>query len=417
MNHRIRVVVTGMGAVTPVGLSVRETWENALAGKSGVAPIQRFDPTDLPVRIAAEVKGFVPGNYLSRKEARRIARCSQLAVAAAQEALADAGLETPLGEELAERTATVIGTGMGGLDWALQHTRKMWKQGLRGASPFALVSSLPNMPSYQISLLAGAKGPITTPVAACATGSQAIGEGTDMIRHGRADMAIVGGTEGLVIDASVIGFAVMGALSKRNDDPEGASRPFDRDRDGFVLGEGSGVLVLERLDLALERGAHIYGEILGYASSSDAYHLAQPDPESRGVCRAINWALQDAQVTPEAIDYVNAHGTSTQLNDAAETVALKKVFGEHAYKFPISSNKSIFGHTMGAAGAIESILTFKMMQEKVILPTLNLENPDPDCDLDYVPCKPREGQVHVALKNAFGFGGQNACVVLGAWEA
>ncbi|HQE92366.1 MAG TPA: beta-ketoacyl-ACP synthase II [Anaerolineae bacterium] len=414
MPERTRVVVTGMGAITPVGLSVRETWENALAGKSGIAPIQRFDASPYPVRIAGEVKGFDPERYFPRKEARRMARCSQFALVAAQEALADAGLPTPVPDP--ERTGTVIGVGMGGLDYALEHAQKLWRQGLRGINPFALVASLPNMPSYHVSLLSGAQGPIATPVAACATGSQAIGEGANLIRQGWADIVLAGGAEGLIIDVSVVGFAIMGALSRRNDEPERASRPFDKDRDGFVVSEGAGVLVLEHLEHAQARGAHIYGEVLGYASSSDAYHIAQPDPEARGVRRAMTWALQDAGVAPEDIDYINAHGTSTPLNDTLETLALKKVFGAHAYKLAISSNKSIFGHTMGAAGAIETILTFKMFEEGLILPTLNLDNPDPACDLDYVPWKPRPMKAHIALKNAFGFGGQNACLVLSRWN-
>lgn len=411
---KARVVVTGMGAITPVGLSVRETWESALAGKSGISPIERCDTTGWPVRIAGEIKNFDPERYMPRKEARRMARCSLFAFAAAQEALADAQLSTPLPDP--ERVGTVIGVGMGGLDVALEHTAKLWRQGLVGVNPFALAASLPNMPSYHVSLLAGAQGPITTPVAACATGSQAIGEATNLIRHGWADMVIAGGTEGLIVDVSIIGFAVMGALSKRNAEPERASRPFDKDRDGFVMAEGAGVLILERLEHALDRGAHIYGEVLGYASSSDAYHIAQPDPEARGVRRAITWALRDAGVAPEDVDYVNAHGTSTPLNDVIETFALKKVFGDHAYKLAISSNKSVFGHTMGAAGAIETILTFKMFEEGLILPTLNLDAPDPDCDLDYVPWQPRPMKPRIALKNAFGFGGQNACLVLSRWN-
>jgi 3-oxoacyl-[acyl-carrier-protein] synthase II len=414
MADRARVVVTGMGVITPVGLSVTETWESALAGKSGISPIERFDASEYPVRIAGEVKNFEPERYVPRKEVRRMARCSLFAIAAAQEALADAGLPTPLPDP--ECAGTVIGVGMGGLDCALEHTAKLWRQGLLGVNPFALAASLPNMPSYHVSLLAGAQGPITTPVAACATGSQAIGEAANLIRHGHADVVIAGGAEGLIVDVSVIGFAVMGALSRRNDEPERASRPFDKDRDGFVLSEGAGVLILERLEHALERGAHIYGEVLGYASSSDAYHIAQPDPEARGVRRAIRWALQDAGVAPEDVDYVNAHGTSTPLNDAVETFALKQVFGAHAYKLAISSNKSVFGHTMGAAGAIEAILTFKMFEEEIILPTLNLDEPDPECDLDYVPWKPRPMKARIALKNAFGFGGQNACLVLSRWE-
>lgn len=414
MTDRIRVVVTGMGMVTPIGLTVRETWESALAGKSGIAPIERFDASAYPVRIAGEIRNFDPYRYLPRKEARRMARCSQLAVAAAQEALSDAGLSTPVPDP--ERTGTVVGVGMGGMDWALEHSRKLWRQGMVGISPFALASSLPNMPSYHVSLLAGAEGPITTPVAACATGSQAIGEGANLIRQGWADIVLAGGTEGLIVDVSVVGFTVMGALSKRNDDPQGASRPFDKDRDGFVLAEGAGILVLERLEHALARGATIYGEVAGYASSSDAYHIAQPDPEARGVCRAIRWALKDAGIAPEAVDYVNAHGTATPLNDVTETFALKQVFGDHAYKLAVSSNKSMIGHTLGAAGAIESILSLVTMREGIILPTINLDAADPECDLDYVPLVARQADVRVTLKNAFGFGGQNACLVLRRWD-
>ncbi|MBN2003397.1 MAG: beta-ketoacyl-ACP synthase II [Anaerolineae bacterium] len=412
-NKRTRVVITGMGAITPLGLSVRETWENVLAGKSGVAPIQRFDSSALPVQIAGEVKNFDPANYMSVKEARRMARCSQLAVAAAIEALKDAGLPTPVPD--AERAGTAVGVGMGGLDWAIDNSRKFWRQGLLGANPFSLVSSLPNMPSYHISLLSGAQGPVINPVSACATSSQAIGEATELIRRGRADMMLAGGSEGLIIDVAVVGFTVMGALSHRNAEPERASRPFDKDRDGMVFAEGAGILVLERLECALARGAKIHAEVLGYATSTDAYHITRPDPEARGVQRAMRWALEDAELEPETIDYINAHGTATPINDGTETLAIKKVFGEHAYKLAISSTKSMLGHTMGAAGAIETIVTVLALQNGIIPPTINLDTPDPNCDLDYVPWKPRKAKIQKALKNAFGFGGQNACLVLGNW--
>ncbi len=412
-DKRARVVITGMGAVTPLGLSVRETWENVVAGKSGVAPIQRFDASALPVQIAGEVKNFDPAAYMPAKEVRRMARCSQLAVAAAVEAVKDAGLPTPIPD--AERVGTSVGVGMGGLDWAIDNSRKFWRQGLLGASPFSLISALPNMPAYHVSLLTGAFGPVLNPVAACATSSQAIGEAAELIRHGRADLVVAGGAEGLVIDVAIAGFTVMGALSQRNAEPERASRPFDRDRDGLVFAEGAGILVLERLECALARGAQIYAEVLGYATSTDAYHIARPDPEAQGVQRAIRWALQDAEAAPETIDYINAHGTATQINDSAETFAIKKVFGEHAYKLAVSSTKSMLGHTMGAAGAIETIITVMAMQTGIIPPTINLDNPDPACDLDYVPWKPRKAKIQKALKNAFGFGGQNACLVLGHW--
>ncbi len=409
-----RVVITGLGALTPLGLTVKESWEAMLAGKSGIGPITQFDASGFPTRIAGELKGFDPKNYLSRKDARRMARCSQVAVAAVQEALRDAGFGEKVPEP--ERTGTVIGVGMGGLDWALKHSRSFWERGFRGMNPFAVASSLPNMPSYHVSLYSGAQGPITTPVAACASGSQAIGEALDLIRLGRADVMIAGGVEALVHEIPIAGFSVMGALSQRNDEPEKASRPFDKDRDGFVFSEGAGIVILETLEHALARGAHIYAELVGYATSSDAYHIARPDPEGKGAQRVMRWALEDAGLTPEDVDYINAHGTATPLNDVTETYAIKQVFGEHAYKLAISSTKSMIGHTMGAAGAIETIATVLMMEQGVILPTINLDEPDPRCDLDYVPNVARPARIEVAMKNAFGFGGQNACLVLKRWE-
>ncbi len=409
-----RVVITGLGALTPLGLTVRESWEAMLAGKSGIGPITQFDASNFPTRIAGELKGFDPKNYLPRKDARRMARCSQVAVAAVQEALRDAGFGEKVPEP--ERTGTVIGVGMGGLDWALLHSRRFWERGFRGMNPFAVASSLPNMPSYHVSLYSGAQGPITTPVAACASGSQAIGEALDLIRLGRADVMIAGGVEALVHEIPIAGFSVMGALSQRNDEPEKASRPFDKDRDGFVFSEGAGIVILETLEHALARGAHIYAELVGYATSSDAYHIARPDPEGKGAQRVMRWALEDAGLQPEDVDYINAHGTSTPLNDVTETYAIKQVFGEHAYRLAISSTKSMIGHTMGAAGAIETIATVLMMENEIILPTINLENPDPQCDLDYVPNVARHARIQVAMKNAFGFGGQNACLILKRWE-
>ncbi len=409
-----RVVITGLGALTPLGLTVKESWEAMLAGKSGIGPITQFDASDFPTRIAGELKGFDPKHYIPRKDARRMARCSQVAVAAVQEALRDAGFEQQVPEP--ERTGTVIGVGMGGLDWALLHSRRFWERGFRGMSPFAVASSLPNMPSYHVSLYSGAQGPITTPVAACASGSQAIGEALDLIRLGRADVMIAGGVEALVHEIPIAGFSVMGALSQRNDEPEKASRPFDKDRDGFVFSEGGGIVILETLEHAQARGAHIYAELVGYATSSDAYHIARPDPEGKGAQRVMRWALEDAGLQPEDVDYINAHGTATPLNDVTETYAIKQVFGEHAYKLAISSTKSMIGHTMGAAGAIETIATVLMMENDVILPTINLDEPDPQCDLDYVPNTARPARIEVAMKNAFGFGGQNACLVLKRWE-
>jgi beta-ketoacyl-acyl-carrier-protein synthase II len=404
-----------MGMITPVGLDIQETWKHLIAGKSGIGTITQFDTAEFPVRIAGEVKGFDPTRYMSSKEARRSARCSQFAVATAHHALADAQLPRPVPNP--ERVGTVIGVGMGGLDWALHHSRKFWEQGFRGTSPFALVSSLPNMPSYHVSYISGAMGPITTPVAACASGSQAIGEATEMIRCGRADVMIAGGVEALIADITIAGFAAMRALSRHNGRPELASRPFDAERDGFVCAEGAGIVILENLEHALARGAPIHAEILGYAFSSDAYHITQPDPEAKGAQRAMRWAMKDADIRPEEVGYINAHGTGTPLNDAMETYAIKQVFGEHAYQLVINSTKSMIGHTMGAAGAIETIVTALTLQKGLVHPTINLNNPDPECDLDYVPLQARRvNNIDVALKNAFGFGGQNACLVLRRWK-
>ena len=412
-NHR-RTVITGMGALTSLGHTVNETWENVIAGNCGIETISRFDASELPSRIAGEVKDFDPHKYLSRKDARRMARCSQLAVAALQEALTDADLKVPVVD--GERVGTVIGVGVGGFDWGLEHSIKFRNRGFRGTNPFALVSSLANMPSYHVSLFSGAKGPISTPIAACATGVQAIGDAMNLIRQNKADVVLAGGAEGVIVDVTIAGFCAMGALSTQNDDPHSASRPFDRDRDGFVMAEGAGVVVVEELNHALERGAAIYGEVLGYATSSDAFHIAQPDPEAKGVRRAIQWSLDDAGLEPSEIDYVNAHGTSTRLNDTIETHALKEVFGDHAYDLAISSSKSMLGHGLGAAGAIETIITTLTLKNGIIHPTINLDNPDPECDLDYVPHTARQADVKYALKAAYGFGGQNACLILGRYN-
>lgn len=345
------------------------------------------------------------------KEARRMSRSSQLAVGAARMALADAGLSEPVPDP--ERTGVVIGTGIGGLERADMNLQVYRSKGFTRVNPFALASSLPNMPSYHVSLISHAQGPINTVVAACATGTQAIGEGAELIRRGAADMVIAGGVEGLIHEAAMAGFSAMRALSTRfNDSPGRASRPFDRDRDGFVLSEGAGVVVLERLDKALARKAHIYAEFLGHASSSDAFHAVVPDPEGAGAIRAMKWSLLDADVAPEEVDYINAHGTGTPLNDAVETYAIKKLFGENAYNIPVSSTKSVSGHAMGGAGAIEAIYCVQALSEGIIPPTWNYETPDPACDLDYVPNAPRPSDLKIVLSNSFGLGGQNACLVL-----
>lgn len=409
---RPRIVITGMGAMSPLGHSAEESWQSAVAGRSGVAPITQFDASDFPCRIAGEVKDFVPEEYMDYKEARRMSRASQLAVAAAVMALQDAGLAPTVPNP--ERTGVVIGTGMGGLERADENLQVYRQKGLSRVNPFSLTSSLPNMPSHHVSLTAQTMGPISTVVAACATGTQAIGESIEFIRRGAADIVLAGGVEGLVHEAALAGFAAMRALSTGyNECPQRASRPFDQDRDGFILSEGAGVVVLERLDDALERGAHIYAEVLGHASSSDAYHVAAPDPDGEGAIRAMRWALEDANVDPVELDYINAHGSSTPINDRVETLAIKKLFGETAYEIPVSSSKSVMGHAMGATGALEAIFCAYALQEGILPPTINYETPDPDCDLDYVPNVAREDDIRLAMSNSFGLGGQNACLVLG----
>jgi 3-oxoacyl-[acyl-carrier-protein] synthase II len=413
---RPRVVITGMGMVSPVGLSVDESWKNALIGQSGIGPVTQFDASDLPCRIAGEVKGFEPRDYIEYKEIRRMSRVSQLATAAGRMAMEDAGLTGE--EEDRERIGVVVGTGMGGLETAYENMRIFRQKGLSRLSPFSLPMVLPSMPTHHLSLISKALGPISTVVAACATGTQSIGEAAEFIRRNAADVVLSGGAEGLIHVSSMASFAAMRALStSHNDDPEKASRPFDMDRDGFILSEGAGVVVLERLERALARGAHIYGEVLGHASSSDAFHVAAPDPEGAGAIRAMRWAVEDAGLALDEIDYINAHGTSTQLNDATETLAIKKLFGEQAYNIPVSSTKSVTGHAMGGAGAIEAIFCVRALQEGIIPPTWNYETADPDCDLDYVPNEPRQAPLKTAMSNSFGLGGQNACLVLGKYEA
>ncbi len=412
---RPRVVITGMGMVSPVGMSVDESWQNVLSGRSGVGPVTQFDASELPCRIAGEVKGFEPRDFIPYKEIRRMSRVSQLATAAGQMAMEDAGLTGE--EDDPERIGVVVGTGMGGLETAYENMRVFRTKGLARVSPFSLPMVLPSMPTHHISLIARAMGPISTVVAACATGTQSIGEAAEFIRRDAADIVLAGGAEGLIHISSMVSFAAMRALSTNyNDAPEKASRPFDKDRDGFILSEGAGVVVLERLDKALARGAHIRAEILGHASSSDAFHVAKPDPEGAGAVRAMRWALADGGLELDEIDYINAHGTSTQLNDATETYAIKKLFGEEAYNIPVTSTKSVTGHAMGGAGAIEAIFCVRALQEGIIPPTWNYETPDPDCDLDYVPNAPRASKLERVMSNSFGLGGQNACLVLGKYE-
>ncbi len=414
MNERRRVVVTGIGAMTPLGLTLEETWEGLLAGRSGVGPITQFDASELPARIAGELKGFDPKQYINPKEARRMARCSQVAIAMAQAALADAGLGLPLADE--ERVGVLMGSAAGGLERTIAGVDTFRTKGLARINPFVLTSAPVNMPSHHVSHWAGAKGPISTVVAACATGTQAVGEASEFIRRGAADVMICGGVDALIHFAPITGFCAMRGLSTRNDEPDKASRPFDADRDGFIYSEGGAVFVLEALEYAQARGARIRAEVLGQASSSDAFHVAQPDPEGMGASRAMQWAVENAGLTPADVDYINAHGSSTPISDPIETLAIKRTFGEYAYEVPINSTKSMIGHAMGGAGAIEAAVCVLTIEQGVIHQTLNLEHPDPECDLDYVPEGTRKADVRVALDNSFGLGGQNACLVLGRYE-
>lgn len=417
LDHRgrPRIVITGIGVLSPLGNSARESWENAVAGRSGVGPITQFDASDFPCRIAGEVRGFDAAEYIDFKEARRMSRASQLAVAAATMAMRDAELGETVSDP--ERTGVVIGTGMGGVERVDESMLVLRSRGLARVSPFALTSSLPNMPSHHVSLLAQTMGPISTVNAACATGTQAIGEALEFIRRGTAHTVLAGGVEGLIHEAALAGFSAMRALTTNyNDCPERASRPFDKDREGFILSEGAGVVVLERLDRALARGARIIAEVLGHASSSDAFHVAAPDPDGEGAVRAMRWAVEDAGVTLDEMDYINAHGSSTPINDRVETLAIKKLFGEKAYEIAVSSTKSVMGHAMGGTGAIEAIFCAYALHEGIVPPTINYETPDPECDLDYVPNVARRQDIRVAMNNSFGLGGQNACLVLGRYE-
>jgi 3-oxoacyl-[acyl-carrier-protein] synthase II len=390
-----RVVVTGMGAISPLGDSAAELWSRASQGCSG---------------IAGEASTFDPKRYMDFKDARRMSRASQFAVAAAREALADAGLEKA---DLPDDTGVLIGTGNSSFPDLEAATRTMIEKGGMRISPFAMPMVLPSMSGGQIAIQFGVHGYNSTVSTACASGTQAIGDAAEVLRRGAASIMITGGTEAPISEVGLAGFCVMRALSTRNDEPKRASRPFERDRDGFVAGEGAGILILETLERAQARGARIYAEVLGLGSSNDAYHLTAPPPDAGGAVRAMRWALRDAGVEAADIDYINAHGTATPHNDHSETIAIKSLFGEDAYRVPISSTKSMIGHCLGAAGALEAIVTIRAMQEGLIPPTINLDQPDPECDLDYVPHTARKASLALALSNSFGFGGQNASLVLG----
>ncbi len=409
-----RVVITGLGVVSPVGSSVEKFWENLTAGKSGIGRITKFNPEGFPVQIAGEVKDFDPLEYFDRKEVRRTDPFIQFAVGAAVQAVKSAGLEDADIDKT--RAGVLIGSGIGGLTTIEQQLKILWEKGPRRVSPFCVPMEIINIASGLVSIRFGYKGPNLSVVTACATGTHAIGEAYRTIQYGDADVMVAGGAESCITPLAVAGFAAAKALSTRNGEPEKASRPFEKNRDGFVMGEGAGVVVLEELEHAKRRGANILAEVVGYGTSGDAYHMTAPAPEGEGAARAMENSIKDAGIKPEDIDYINAHGTSTKFNDLFETMAIKKVFGEHAYKVKISSIKSMIGHLLGAAGGVEVVSSVMTLQTGVIPPTINYEEPDPECDLDYTPNEAVKSDVRYVLKNSFGFGGTNACLVLKRFE-
>ena len=413
-KDRRRVVVTGLGAVTPLGLSVDEYWQGLVEGKSGIAPITHCDVSDLTCRIAGEVKGFDPRNYMDHKEARRMARFSQLIVASTRMAVQDAGLD--LSREKADRMGVVVGNGIGGFPEAEHGHQQLLERGGMRLTPFFMPIILPNMAAGQISMIFGLKGFSSTITTACAAATQAIGDALEVIRRNRADVMVAGGTEAAISPTGIAGFCVMKALTTQNDEPTKASRPFDATRDGFVPSEGAGVLILEGLDHAVRRGARIYAEVAGVGISLDAYHVTAPDSDGDGAFRAMSLAVEDANLEPSDVDYINAHGTSTPINDPIETLAIKRLFKDHAYRLAVSSTKSMIGHILGGSGAVEAIACVKTITERIIHPTINYEHPDPACDLDYVPNTARKQDVNVVLSNSFGFGGQNACLLFKRFE-
>jgi 3-oxoacyl-[acyl-carrier-protein] synthase II len=409
-----RVVITGMGALTPLGLSVEETWSGLVAGRSGIGLITQFDASQLPIRIAGEVKGFDAAQYIDFREARRMARCSQMALVAGMQAMADAGLGSQVPNP--ERAGVIMGTGVGGLEMALDGWETYKTKGIRRVNPFTSTASLCNMPAHHLSLRFQCQAYNSTVVTACASGTQAIGDAAEVIRRGAADLMLAGGVEGMVHAVIIVSFIAMRVLAADNEHPEQACKPFDARRDGFCSAEGAAVMVLERLDKALDRGARIHAEVLGYAANTDAFHVAAPDPEGVGAFRVMRGALENAGVSPTGIDYINAHGPGTEVGDPVETKAIKMLFGQRAYRVPISSTKSMVGHALGGAGAIEAMACVKSIADGVIHPTINYEVPDPECDLDYVPNQARQADVRTVLSNSFGLGGQNACLVLSRFE-
>lgn len=409
-----RVVITGMGVVTALGQDLETFWGNLTSGKSGVGLIENFDVSEYPTRIAAEIKDFNIEDYVDRKESRRMDRFVQFAVAASLNALKDAKLNVKEDTD-PERVGVSVGSGIGGLNtWEEQH-RILLEKGPKRVSPFFIPMMIANMASGHVSMVTGAKGPNSTAVTACATGTHSIGDSFKMIQRGDADVMICGGAEATITPIGVAGFCALRAMSTRNEEPHLASRPFDTGRDGFVMGEGSGVLILESLEHAQKRGARIYAEVIGYGMSGDAYHMTDPDPD--GAARCMVKAIKDAGIGPDAISYINAHGTSTPVGDKSETIAIKKALGEHAYKVAVSSTKSMTGHLLGAAGGVEAVICGLTIANSLIAPTINLDNQDPECDLDYVPNTAREANVAVAMSNSFGFGGHNATIIMKKYQA
>ena len=409
-----RVAITGMGAITPLGNSVSEFWQACIEGKSGIDYVTQFDASSYPSRIAGEVKGFDPLDYMDRRDARRMSRFSQFAVSASRQALQAAELD--LEREDRSSVGVILGNGIGGLPDIQKAVLTIREKGGMRIDPLFMPKMLPNMAAAQLSMVLGAKGHSSTVITACAAGTQAMGDSLDLIRSGRADVVLTGGTEAALCELGLSGFAVMRALSTRNDEPQKASRPFDAERDGFVAAEGAALFVFEAFEHARRRDAPIVAELAGYAACNDAHPVVAPCADGEGAIRAMTWAMEDAGVAPEEVDYISAHGTSTKLNDTAETLSIKKTFGEQAYRIPISATKSMIGHPFGAAGALESVACLESMRHGLIHPTINYEHPDPECDLDYVPNKARRVDVRVALKNSFGFGGQNACLVFKRFE-
>ena len=415
-----RVVITGLGLVTPVGNTVETTWSSLMSGRSGADYIKKFDTERFSVKFACEVKDFDPLNFIAKKEARKMGAFIHYAIAASIEALADSGFpvtaEGKFPDEFAENCGTYISSGIGDF-WAIEREHsKLLDGGPDRVSPFFIVSAIVNLAAGQVSIRFGAKGPNSATATACAAGAQAIGDSFKIIQRGDADLMICGGAESAITPMSVAGFASMRALSTNNDDPVHASRPFERDRDGFVIGEGAGIMILEELEAAKKRGARIYAEVVGYGIAADAFHLTMPDETGSGARRVMQRTLKDAGIRPEQVGYINAHGTSTPYNDKFETLAIKDTFGEHAYKLAVSSTKSMTGHLLGAAGGIEAVFSVLALKNKVLPPTINYFNPDPECDLDYVPNEPRPAEVEYVLSNSFGFGGTNAALMFKRYE-